>query len=148
MTVMFLVKCSLVKKEVCTVMMQQLVPLWLSTHFHAVTVKHRSSMWNWQFCLPGQILCEQSHWCQRKSMLFTLFFTYLAYFGLREFSIFHSNTHVWLMLSSPNACLIIARVSVTLTKCDAHTLSDPSWNRNRPDIQLQTERHKKISTSN
>jgi hypothetical protein len=26
----------------------------------------------------------------------------------------HSNTRVWLMLSSPNACLIIARVSVTL----------------------------------
>jgi hypothetical protein len=36
------------------------------THFHAVTVKHHHSMWNWLFGLPGQILCEQCPWCQRK----------------------------------------------------------------------------------
>jgi hypothetical protein len=35
-------------------------------HFRAVTVKQHSSMWNYPFGLPGQILCEQSSWCQRK----------------------------------------------------------------------------------
>jgi hypothetical protein len=29
-------------------------------HFHAVTLKYHSSMWNQLFSLPGQILCEQS----------------------------------------------------------------------------------------
>jgi hypothetical protein len=28
------------------------------THFHTVTVKRHSSMQNWLFGLPGQILCE------------------------------------------------------------------------------------------
>jgi hypothetical protein len=36
------------------------------THFHAVTVKRHSSTWNLMFGLTGRILCEQSHWCQRK----------------------------------------------------------------------------------
>jgi hypothetical protein len=36
------------------------------THFHAVTVKHHSIVWNWLFGLPGRILCEQSPWCKRK----------------------------------------------------------------------------------
>jgi hypothetical protein len=35
-------------------------------HFHTVTLKHQNSMQNWLFDLPGQILCEQSPWCQRK----------------------------------------------------------------------------------
>jgi hypothetical protein len=35
-------------------------------HFHAVTIKCHSNMWNWLFDLPGWILCEQSSWCERK----------------------------------------------------------------------------------
>jgi hypothetical protein len=35
-------------------------------HFHAVAIKFHSNMWNWLFCLPGWILCEQSTWCKRK----------------------------------------------------------------------------------
>jgi hypothetical protein len=35
-------------------------------HFHLVAVKRRSSMMDWLLGLPGQILCEQSPWCQRK----------------------------------------------------------------------------------
>jgi hypothetical protein len=52
------------------------------------------------------------------------------------------------MLSSPNACLFIARVSVTLysktcTKFDAVLLLDPLWNRIRPDTWLQIDGCKK-----
>jgi hypothetical protein len=36
----------------------------MSAHFHAVTIKHHSSMWNWPFGLSEQNLCEQSSWCQ------------------------------------------------------------------------------------
>jgi hypothetical protein len=43
-----------------------------------------------------------------------LLLTCLAFQGLGEFELFHSNTHVWLMLSSLNACLITSRVSITL----------------------------------
>jgi hypothetical protein len=35
-------------------------------HFHAVTAKRHSSMWNWLFGLPGWIHCVKSPWCQRK----------------------------------------------------------------------------------
>jgi hypothetical protein len=37
------------------------------------------------------------------SMSSNLLFTCLAFFGLGGFGLFHSNTLVWLMLSSPNA---------------------------------------------
>jgi hypothetical protein len=40
-------------------------------------------------------------------MLLTLLFTSLAFFGLSEFGLFHWD----LMISSTNACLIIARAS-------------------------------------
>jgi hypothetical protein len=75
-------------------------------HFHAVAVKRHSSIRNWLFGLPGGILCEQSPWCQRKRWACTLDFTlHLACC---------SNTHVWLMLSFLNTCLIIARVTISL----------------------------------
>jgi hypothetical protein len=69
------------------------------------------------------------------SMLFTLLFTCLAFLSLGEFGTFR----VRLMLSSLNACLIIARVSVIIfseicTKFDAHSLLDPSRNHVRPDM--------------
>jgi hypothetical protein len=51
----------------------------------------------------------------------------------------HSNTEVWLLLSSPNACLIIWHC----TKFDAHSLLDPWWNHIRPETQLQIKGHKK-----
>jgi hypothetical protein len=47
-----------------------------------------------------------------KQHALTLLFTSLAYFSLSEFGLFYSIIPVWLMLSSPNACLIIASVSV------------------------------------
>jgi hypothetical protein len=48
-------------------------------------------------------------------MLLNLLFTCLAFFRYSEFGLFHSNTHVQFMLSIPNACLIIARVSAVLS---------------------------------
>jgi hypothetical protein len=62
---------------------------WILHIFSLVPVKCHGSMWNWLFHLSH---LYQSHWVW----------------------ICHSNTHLPLMLSSPNACLIIARVSITL----------------------------------
>jgi NADH:ubiquinone oxidoreductase subunit K len=36
------------------------------------------------------------------------------FFDLGEFGLFHAKTHVWLVLSSLNSCLIIVNVSVAL----------------------------------
>jgi hypothetical protein len=51
------------------------------------------------------------------------------------------------MLSSPNACLIIVRVSVAhfpiCTQFVAVHLSDPSWNPIRPDTWVKINGHKK-----
>jgi hypothetical protein len=58
------------------------------THFHAVTVECHSNMQKWLFCLW---LCSSP----------VLPFSVLV-------------THVRLLLSSLNACLIIARVSATI----------------------------------
>jgi hypothetical protein len=79
-------------------------------HCHAV-IKHHSSMWNWLFGLPGWILCEQSSGCQRKRWACSWFCSSaVSLFSVLMNWIFH----VWLMLSSLNAYLIIARVSVAL----------------------------------
>jgi hypothetical protein len=57
--------------------------------------------------------------------------------------------HFQLMLSSLNACLITAMVSVVLFqdvhKINAVPLLDPSWNRIRPDIRLQIKGCKKTT---
>jgi hypothetical protein len=82
------------------------------------------------------------------SMLLTLLLSISPFFGFRE---------LWLseygLLSSPNARIIIASVSVGLfprycPTFDDVLLSDPLRNRIRPDARLQiTESKKKISTS-
>jgi hypothetical protein len=88
---LFSVKNPLVKKE-----MWDGELLWCNSQFlfiaevrgevfarsHSVVLKRHSSMWNWQFGLPGRILYEQFPWCQRKvmNMLLTLLFTCLAFF--------------------------------------------------------------------
>jgi hypothetical protein len=84
------------------------------SHFHAVSVKGHSIVQNWLFGLPRRILCEQFPLISWKmmSMLFTLLFTCLAFFRFRVFW----TLWVWLMLFFPNACLIIARVSVALCR--------------------------------
>jgi hypothetical protein len=67
---------------------------------------------NWLFDLPGRILCEESPWYQRKvmNMLLTLLFASLWHFRCRWVWTFRAQ----FTFSSPNACLIIARVSVEL----------------------------------
>jgi hypothetical protein len=68
------------------------------------------------------------------SILLTLLFTGRAFFGLGEFGLFRSITHVRFMLSSPKACLINATAFIALfwdicTQFVSHSLSDPSRNR-------------------
>jgi hypothetical protein len=48
------------------------------------------------------------------SILLNLLFTSLAFFCAGEFPLFHSHTRLRLRLSSPNAYVIIARVSIAL----------------------------------
>jgi hypothetical protein len=138
----------------CVVVMQQLVLLSpkfgaKSAHFQALAVKCHSSMQNWLFHLPGRILCEQSASCQRKwwasswlclvvlngcptgpelSMPFKHPCTACAFFPERLSS--HCQGH---HLTFSKIC----------TKFYAHLLSDPLWNRIRPDTQLQIKGCKK-----
>jgi hypothetical protein len=88
-------------------------------HFQAVAVKHHSSMWNWLFGLPGRILCEQSILCQIKmmNMLLSLLFSCL-FFRSRWILTFHVGSCIF----SPNSCLIIARVSITLFRDFIHKI--------------------------
>jgi hypothetical protein len=79
------------------------------SHFHVVAVKRHSSMRNWLFGLPGRILSEQSVKENDEHALdFALHLP--RHFRSRWVCTFR----VRLLLSSPNACLIIARVSVAL----------------------------------
>jgi hypothetical protein len=84
------------------------------------------------------MLCEQSPWCQWK---------WWAWSWLLHLSRLFQYHWVWtfyvrLMLSSPKACLIIARVSVALfPKCALLPL-DPSRNHIRRGTQLQIKGHK------
>jgi hypothetical protein len=56
--------------------------------FHTVAIKRNSSMRSWLFGLPVRILCEQSLDINNvMSMLLTLLFTCLAFFGLDEFGL-------------------------------------------------------------
>jgi hypothetical protein len=132
MTVMLvLVKDSLVKTEVWDGALW-----WRNSHFYCrqssgrnltfsrTRRKSHSSMQNWLLGLSGKIM----------SMLLTLLFTRLAFFRSRWVWTFR----VRLMLSSRNAYLIIARVSVDsffeiCTMFDAVPLSDPSRHWIRPD---------------
>jgi hypothetical protein len=55
-------------------------------HFHAVTVKYRSTMWSLPFGMSGRILREQSPWYQRKwracSWLYSSPVLHFSVFGL------------------------------------------------------------------
>jgi hypothetical protein len=78
-------------------------------HFHAVTIKRHSSLQNWLFGLSRQILCEQSSWCEWKWWACSwLVLTCLTIFRSQWVWTCHSNTRIWLMLSSLNACPIMA----------------------------------------
>jgi hypothetical protein len=82
-------------------------------HFHAVTVKFTvecgtdCSAHQDKFFVKNPLDVKDDD----ESMLLTSLFTCLAFFGLRKYGLFHSNTRVWLILYSLHACLIIARVS-------------------------------------
>jgi hypothetical protein len=54
-------------------------------NFHAVVVKSHGSMRNWLFGLPRRIMPLM--WKKIMSMLLTLLFTCLAFFGLSEFGL-------------------------------------------------------------
>jgi hypothetical protein len=58
-------------------------------HFHALNVKRHRIVWNLLFDLPGRILCETIALMSKKimSMLLTLLFNCLAFFGLCEFGL-------------------------------------------------------------
>jgi hypothetical protein len=108
-------------------------------HFHAVAIKHHSNMWNWLSGLPGWIFCEQSLRRQENdehALDFALLLSHL--FQSRWVWTFR----VQLMLSSPNACLITASVSVTLFQ-DFHKILCCSKNHIRPDTQFQIKGCKK-----
>jgi hypothetical protein len=105
-------------------------------HFHAVAVKRHSSMRNWLFGLPLRILCKQSPWYERKWWACS----WLCFLPVSPFLVL-----VRLMLSSPNTCLIIAKVSLSHFSPDICTkfydvpLSEQSQNCIRPDTRLQIE---------
>jgi hypothetical protein len=102
-------------------------------------------MQNWLFSILVQILCEQSPWCQKMiRMSLTSLFTCLAFFGLPWNQACHSNTLVWLMLSSLKARLCLQHtLSEICTKFDACCLSDSSQSHIRPDTRFQIKGHKK-----
>jgi hypothetical protein len=68
-------------------------------HFHAVIIKHYSSIRNWQFGRPGQIIAVP--------LKLILLFTCLVFFGLGEFrlSIYGSCFLPWTLVQSLPGCL-------------------------------------------
>jgi hypothetical protein len=79
-------------------------------HFHAVSANRHSSTWSWLFSLPGRVLCEQSFDVKEYDEHAPDFALHLSRL-LRSRWVW--TLRVRLMLSSSNACVIIARVSVT-----------------------------------
>jgi hypothetical protein len=55
-------------------------------------------------------------------MLFTLHSSCLTFLGLGEFGLFHSDTRIRFVLIFPNACVIIARVSIAILPIFAHLM--------------------------
>jgi hypothetical protein len=81
------------------------------------------------------------------TMLLTLLFIRLAFFGLSEFVL---SVYGSCFLPRMHTCLIIDRVYVAafleiFTKADAVFLSDQFWNRIKPDTKLQIKGHKKLA---
>jgi hypothetical protein len=127
----------LVKKIPCESIVVKRQPVLLSpkfgakpSHIFTVAVKCHSSMRNSLFDLKEWILCEQSPWRKKNDKYALDFALHLSrHFWSWSVWIFH----VWLMFSSPNACLIIVRVSVPYfprfaQNSMAVSFSDPSRN--------------------
>jgi hypothetical protein len=111
-------------------------------HFYTLAVKRRSSLRNWLFGQPGRILYEEFNLSRRKwwtcSWLCSSPVSHFLYRWVWTF-------HVQLMLSSPNACLIIPRLSVPLFPrffLDAVPLKGQSPNHIRPYTRFQTKGRK------
>jgi hypothetical protein len=112
-------KNSLVKKRKCEILRCRdatassfvtKVQSEVFARFHAVAVKNITVS-----CESDCLACQNEFFVMSKemmSMLFILLYTCLSFFGLGEFV---CASRVWLMFSSPNACLIIAWVSVALS---------------------------------
>jgi hypothetical protein len=142
MTVMlFLVKTNMVKKKIWDGALS-----WRNsrcevfTYFPTVAIKSHSSMRNSLSGLPGQILCEQSPWYQRKWWACFWLCSSPASPFLASVSLdFHCTANTFTARGDTS--------SQIFTKSGAVPLPDPSQNRIRPDTWLQIKGHKKISTS-
>jgi hypothetical protein len=116
-------KCEMVCCRVATAS-SSVAKVWgeVFANFHVVTINCYSSIWNWLFGLPGQIICEQSRCCQRKWWACSwLCSSPVSPFQSALNQACHSNTCVWCVLSSPHASLFIVRVSVTFPR-DLHKI--------------------------
>jgi hypothetical protein len=116
--------------------------------FSRSLVKRHNSIRNWLFGLPSELFPLM--WNKIISMLLTLLSTCLAFLRSALKRACHSNTPVRLMLSSLNACLIIASYSVALFPRFAQnfctSLSNPVRNRIKTNTRLQIKRQN-INTS-
>jgi hypothetical protein len=114
MFILFLVKNSLMRKEMRDATASSFVAKVRGEvfgHFHVVAVKHHSSMRNWLFAFQDKLFMNNPFDIKEN-------YEHALDFALHLSRLFLSQW-VWafsiqLMLSSPNACLIIARVSVSL----------------------------------
>jgi hypothetical protein len=118
-------------------------------HFHAVTIKHDSSMWNWLFRLPGRILFEQSPWCQRMWQVCSWIWSSPSSPFLVSVSLyFPCTSHAFFPERLSYHCLgVCHNFSEVCKEFDAVPLLDSSQNRIRPNTRLQIKEHKQISTS-
>jgi hypothetical protein len=83
------------------------------THFHAVAIKRHSSMRNCLLCQDKFVVRNPLHVKENDYALDFALHLYRLFRSALNRSC-HSNSRVRLMLSSPNSCLIIARVSIAL----------------------------------
>jgi hypothetical protein len=116
-------------------------------HSHTFAIKHRGSIWNWLFELPGRIFCEQSPWCQRK--LWAL--SWLCCLSVSLFLIsvsldFPCTAHAFFSERLSHHCQsLCCTFSEICTKCDAVPLSDPSqkWKKKKKKGQIHDSPKKK-----
>jgi hypothetical protein len=112
------------------------------THFHAVTVKQYSSMWNWLFGLREQIRYDQFPWCQRKWWRCC----WLCSSPVLLFSVLVNldcpcTAHAFFAERLPNYCQGLYRTfSVICTELDAVPLSDRSQNQTTPNHRTPNKR--------
>jgi hypothetical protein len=139
------------KRECETVQCRDVTAIFLCEFFaqcHAVAVKVTVVCGSDCFSCQDEFLMNNPldvKWNDEHALDFVVHLSRTFQSGLNRAC--YSHTRVRLMLSFPNVCLIISRVSVTLseicTKFDAHSLSDPSRNHIRPDTRLQIKLRKK-----